>query len=339
MKKTTILALAMALGVASSAFAADINDKLEINGEVRANYLSQKAKINGTSRESFLRTRLELVAKPSENLNVVVMAENKHAFREGKKKNRGAYHHDIQLRQAYLKGKIGQADFKIGRFGVGITDGNVLDDDLDRADSVQVGIDVSKKLNVEAFASQTLDGREDEYQNKRRKMYGARATYKPSEPLEVIAEYAQFKNILGEVNGQAFGGKNNIFALTANYECVKDLTASATYIKGNFKGDDDYEASDKQGYVFGLAYRGAEAEEKGSWGLSFNYYNQGGQSYMAHAIDGNTDWVAGFKGWSFGADYAVAKNLVAEVKYYDTKDKGNSGEKDHRVWSALTWSF
>lgn len=339
MKKSCVFAFAMALGVASSAFAAEINDNLEINGEVRYSYLSQKAKINGYNHESHFRTRLEMIYKPVENLNIVVMGENKHAFREEDKKNRGAFHHDVNLRKAYLEGKVGKADVMIGRVGVGIADGNVLDDDLDRADSVQIGYDINDKVKIEGFASQTLDGREDEFQNKRRKMYGARVTYTPAEPVEVKAEYTQFKDFLGETDGEDSNYKNKIFALSASYEAMKDLTASAVYIRGNASGDDDYEATGKNGYVLGLAYRGADAAEKGSWGVNCNYYNQGGQSYIAHAIDGNTDWVDGFKGWSIGADYAIAKNVVAEVKYYDTKDKGTSGEKDHRIWSAVTWSF
>lgn len=340
MKKSVVLALAMALGVAGSAFAAEINDKLEVNGEVRLSRLGQKAEVNdGHKYEAHLRTRLEAVVKPVENLNVVLMAENKHAFKEGDRKNRGAFHHDVNLRRAYLEGKLGKADFTIGRVGVGIADGYVLDDDLDRCDSILIGHDINDKVKIEGFAAINVDGREDEFDGKRKRLFGGRLTYTPVENVEVKFEGAKFQNWAGSVADEDANQKNTIFALSANAEVAKDLNASATFIRGKVKGDDAKMDTARTGYVLGLAYKGAEPEEKGTWGVSLKYYNQGKQTYMAHAIDGNTDFDGGFKGWSIGADYTIVKNLVAEVTYYDTKDKGDSGDKDKRLWTALTWSF
>lgn len=341
MKKSVVLALAMALGVAGSAFAAEINDKLEVNGEVRLSRLGQKAEVNdGHKYEAHLRTRLEAVVKPVENLKVVLMAENKHAFKEGDRKNKGAFHHDVNLRRAYLEGKIGKADFTIGRVGVGIADGYVLDDDLDRCDSILIGHDINDKVKIEGFAAINVDGREDEFKNKRKKMYGARVTYKPVDNFEAIAEYAHFSNYAGEdENGEESNLKNKIIAVTANYSITPDLVATAVLLAGDASGDEALKETSRHGIVWGLAYKGAEPEEKGTWGVNLKYYNQGKQTYMAHAIDGNTDFDGGFKGWSIGADYTIVKNLVAEVTYYDTKDKGDSGDKDKRLWTALTWSF
>lgn len=336
MKKILALGLLLALGVAGSAYAADINDKVEINGEVRYNYMTKRKAANeGESYESALRSRVELKYKPNDKLAVAVMGENEHDFRA----KRGANHHDIRLKQAYLEANLDKVNIMVGRFGIGVADGNVLDDDLSRMDSVLVGYEVNDKVKVEGFAAQALDGREDEFQGKKRKMYGGRVTYTPLKKLEVKGEYVQFKDFLGEVGGNDSNYKNKVFALSANYEVVKDLAFGATYIRGNGSGDEDFEAASKNGVVLELGYKGAEAEEKGSWGVKANYYNQGGQSYMAQAIDGNTDWVAGFKGWSLSADYALAKNVVAKLAYYDTKEKGDSGEKDHRFWTDVTFTF
>lgn len=339
MKKSLVLAMAMALGVAGSAFAAEINDQLEINGEVRANYKSMKAEINDQSYESAFRTRLEMVYKPTEEWKIVAMAENEHDFRA----KRGSRHHDIALKQLYAEGKYDQLDITVGRVGIGIADGNVLDDDLERMDSALIGHDINDKVRVEAFYAQNLDGHDMQFEDEKTKMMGARLIYAPKENTEIKAEYASIRNLCDE--DETLGdskAKFNVFALTASTEVAKDLTASATYIRGKVTTEDrEATMSGKNGYVFGLSYRGAEAEEKGSWGVKANYYNQGGQTFVAHAIDGTTEFESGkgFKGWSIGADYAVAKNLVAEVSYYDTKDKGDSAQKDHVVWSALTWSF
>lgn len=335
MKKSLVLAMAMALGVASSAFAAEINDKLEINGEVRANYMTEKVKVNDQSYESALRTRLEFVYKPVEDWKIVAMAENEHDIRA----KRGSRHHDVVLKQAYVEGKYDQVDITIGRVGIGIADGNVLDDDLERMDSVQIGHDISDKVRIEAFMAQNLDGHEMQFEQERSKMTGARLIYAPAENTEIKAEYARFRNLcyVDSTDTELNAGVK-IFALSVSHEIAKDLTANAVYIRGNGSGSDELKATSKNGYVLGLSYRGAEAEEKGSWGLNAHYYNQGEQTYVAHAIDGNTEFDGGFKGWSVGADYAIAKNLVAEVTYYDTKAKEGS-DRDKRLWSALTWTF
>lgn len=340
MKKSAIFALTMALGVASSAFAAEINDKLEINGEVRANYKTMKAELHeNASYDSALRTRLEVVYKPFEDLKLVAMAENEHDFRF----KRGTRHHDIALKQLYAEGKFDKVDITVGRVGIGIADGNVLDDDLSRMDSVMLGHDLNDKLRVEAFAAQNLDGHDMQFEDKRSKMLGARLTYSPAENTEIKAEYASLSNLgATDVNDNDTKAKFNVLAVSASTEVAKDLNVSATYIRGKVTNEgDDIGLKGKNGYVFGLSYRGAEAEQKGSWGVKANYYNQGGQTFIAHAIDGTTEFESGdgFKGWSVGADYAIAKNLVAEVSYYDTKDKGGAGDKDRVVWSALTWSF
>lgn len=336
MKKQIVLGLMLALGVAGSAWAADINDQLEVNGEVRYNYMSKRASVNeGESYETGLRSRVELKYKPTEKLAVGIMGENEHDFRAG----RGANHHDIRLKQAYIEAELGKVNLTLGRIGVGVADGNVLDDDLSRMDSVLIGYELNDKVKLEGFAAQALDGREDEFQGKKRKMYGGRVTYAPTDKLEFKGEYVQFKDFLGEIDGADSNYKNKVFALSGSYEALKDLTVAATYIRGNGSGDDEYEAASKNGLVLELGYKGADAAEKGSWGVKANYYNQGGQSYMAQAIDGNTDWVAGFKGWSLSADYAIAKNVVAKLAYYDTKDKGDSGEKDHRFWTDVTFTF
>lgn len=337
MKKTAIFALAMALGVAGSAFAAEINDQLEINGEVRANYLTGKAAVNdGATYDSALRTRVEMVYKPFEDLKFVVMAENEHSFRE----KRGSRHHDVALKQAYAVGNFDNIEITVGRVGVGVADGYVLDDDLERMDSITLGRDLSDKVRVEAFAAQNLDGHDLQYEDKKSRLLGARLTYAPAENTELKAEYASFSNICwGDEDGNDYNAKLNVLALKASTEVAKDLTTEVTYMRGKPYNCEPLKEKGKNGYVVGLSYRGAEAEEAGSWGLNVNYYNQGRNTYVAHAIDGNTEFENGFKGWSVGADYAVAKNLVAEVTYYDTKDKQDGSQKDHRIWSALTWSF
>lgn len=160
MKNSIILGLLLALGASGSALAADINEQFEVNGEVRYNYMSKRSSVNeGESYETGLRSRVELKYKPTEKLAIGIMGENEHDFRTG----RGANHHDIRLKQAYIEAELGKVNLTLGRIGVGVADGKVLDDDLSRMDSVLVGYEVKDKVTLECFAAQALDGREDEF--------------------------------------------------------------------------------------------------------------------------------------------------------------------------------
>ena len=92
-----------------------------------------------------------------------------------------------------------------------------------------------------------------------------------------------------------------------------------------------------------MTFKGAEAAKKGSWGLFANYYDLGGQTYIAHTTDANTFDGQGFKGYGVGANYTVAKNMVFTAAYYDTKsklaDKFGESAKDKIIWTDLTFTF
>ena len=118
-----------------------------------------------------------------------------------------------------------------------------------------------------------------------------------------------------------------------------DFGLNAMYLKGDASGDKDYSALTDDGWTAGLTWKGAEAAEAGTYGLFANYYDQGGQTYIAHTTDANTFDGTGFKGYGVGANYTVAKNMVLTAVYYDTKSKLDSSDKDHRIWTDLTITF
>ena len=107
----------------------------------------------------------------------------------------------------------------------------------------------------------------------------------------------------------------------------------------NSKYEQKFGKADDDGVVVTLSYKGAEADEVGSWGLFATYYNQGGQTYVAHTTDANTFDNKGFKGYGIGANYTFAKNMVGTVVYYDTENKLDSKEDDQRLWADLTFTF
>ena len=103
---------------------------------------------------------------------------------------------------------------------------------------------------------------------------------------------------------------------------------------------------DDNGYVVGLAYKGAKASKVGSWGIYANYFDQPWATYLEQTIDGyavlpagmNTSDGDGFEGYEVGANVTLAKNIVAGVKYYDLESR--EGEKDSEtIWSEVVFTF
>ena len=109
------------------------------------------------------------------------------------------------------------------------------------------------------------------------------------------------------------------------------------------KGDDDtlknsdYKNGDDDGYVVSLGYKGATAAKPGSWGLFAKYYDQGAPTMIYHTMNGMWDSFngEGFKGYNVGGNLTLAKNMVAEVDYYDLKGKeGDQNGKHARTCGA-----
>ena len=119
-----------------------------------------------------------------------------------------------------------------------------------------------------------------------------------------------------------------------------DFTLSGMYLKGDMsENGEDLNNLDDDGYTVGLSYKGAEASKVGSYGIWANYYDQGGQTYVAHTTDANTFNNEGFKGYGVGANYTFAKNIIGTVAYYDTENKLDSNEDDQIIWADMTFTF
>ena len=64
-------------------------------------------------------------------------------------------------------------------------------------------------------------------------------------------------------------------------------------------------------------YKGAQAENKGTWGAFLAYRHLGNNVSLSPTYD---DMWEGMKGYSFGASYTPFKNIVAYASYTDGTD-------------------
>jgi hypothetical protein len=101
----------------------------------------------------------------------------------------------------------------------------------------------------------------------------------------------------------------NVYVLKAGYQFLPTLNANAWYAKGseNFSGLDQTKAA-----ALEVNYKGAEAENKGSFGAWVAYRHLGRDADLLHAYDALR---LGQKGFEIGANYTLFKNVVLTGRY------------------------
>ena len=301
-------------------------DNVKVAGEVRYHYMSTDSEF-----EHQLRSRIFINGQINEDWSYTGMLQNIQDF----KNNTGD--EGTSFKRAFVEGKLGGVAVKAGRYDAFFADGNIYDAEADGlelsyGDKVKMTGFVGEGTDAETeLAGKTIDSTYGKY-------LGAEIS---AELNDVNAKIGYFKyKDMFENSAEGKGMDNKILYVGADYT-VGDVNVAAMYLKGdtNSKYEQKFGKADDDGLVVTLSYKGAEAEEVGSWGLFATYYNQGGQTYVAHTTDANTFDNNGFKGYGIGANYTFAKNMVGTVVYYDTENKLDSKEDDQRLWAELTSTF
>ncbi len=367
MKKSLVLAMAMALGVTASAYAAnpfsdvpaghwaydsvnkDVDklaaefadeldtlgvrvanlekkaDNVKVTGEVRYRY--QDSDLNGNDDNS-LRSRIWITGQVNDDWSYTGMIQNTQDFQDDDSEES-----DTRFQRAYLNGKLGGLYVTAGRYNAVFGDGNIYDD---RVDGVEVTY--GSNVKVTGFAGKATDPTlEFGYEGTTGGDYaGGVISADIAKGLNLAAGYVNFKDMVVDDSDL----DNAIWHVGATYN-IGDVTASAMYLKGDMSYDDhDLNVLDDDGYVIGLSYKGAQADEVGSWGLWAKYYDQGGQTYVGgnHTTDANYFDFEGFKGYGVCASYTFAKNIVGNLAWYDTESK-TTDKDDQRLVADLYFTF
>ena len=310
------------------------SDNVKITGEIRYHYKHTKPNNNGDKySETGLRSRLYFTGKVNDNWNYVGRIQNQQWFHKADDPtvdNRGDEGTEFNI--AKLEGRLGGVNVIAGRDDDVFANGYIYDGEHDA-----IKLSYGDKWYLSGGYGKLTDLNEDTPDTSKDFWTAEIGSNIDGSFVNGKAGYLRTK--LG-VNGEAdYGGNssNGIFYVGADFNLAKDVAFNAMYLRSN---RDMYKGSEtkKDGYVFGLGYRGAEASEPGSWGLLARYYHQGRGTYLAHTIDGETDFDSGFKGWSIGGEVTVAKNMIASVTYYDTKAL-KADDKAKVIWSEFNVAF
>ncbi|MDD7140568.1 MAG: hypothetical protein PUH59_01325, partial [Phascolarctobacterium succinatutens] len=359
-------------------------DNVKITGELRFRYVDQDGAMykkivpagdgvsgvlgNDSNHAADIRSRIWINGMINDDWTYTGMLQNTQNLSDN------AGNEDTKFQRAYVDGKLGGMAVRAGRYNLVIADGNIYDT---RADGLELSY--GNKLKLKGFAGKATDGITvvpvnitngtdtliGDIENGG-KYWGLALEGELAKGLKATAGYTQFKDMgTGSVafdngNFDKTDIDNGIWHAGLSYD-MGHFNLSAMYLKGDLSADKLNDRSDgninkaidkyldDDGFVIGLAYKGAKAEDAGSWGAWAKYYDQGAQTYVAHTTDANTFGMTGFKGFGVGANYTLAKNIVANVAYYNTESKlakeipGAADyldrSKDHRFWTDVTFTF
>ena len=306
-------------------------DNVKITGTIKASYASydgdKLGEGNTTNHQGRLRSDLWVKGDINDDWTYSAMFRNQQFFTNDKG---NAGEENVAFQRAYVNGRVGGLAVQAGRYNkTDITGGNIHDN---RMDGVQVSYGKDVKLTAGYGKATGVDVIAGENKDVAYAELGAKLG-----AVDAFAGYYKFDNLLKANDDDA------IWTVGLGFDLAKDLKLTGTYLRSDVDtvtvDSVKYNDVDKDGYVVGLAYKGAKAAKAGSWGMNASYYDQGAGTVVAHTMDG-IYFDEGFKGYSVGANYALAKNIVAGVTYYDLESKEAKGTPDAQtLWSQVVFSF
>ena len=286
-------------------------DNVKITGEVRASYRDVDGDVNGY--EGILRSRLWVNGQINEDWAYTGMFENNQDFTNETGDD------DIDFARAYVEGRVGGLDVVAGRYNEVTFTGNILDANMDMAK-----VSYGDKIKVSAAAGKAYDSVEVDDTN-----------LLDSDDRIYIGT---LEAALGDVDAYVGYFKTNsnmdkeIWNVGASYG-FGDFTLSAEYMRG----DKEYFNAGKDGWWADLAWKGAEADTPGSYGIHAGYYDQSPSAYIMPTTDAEY-FADGYKGWNVGVSYTFAKNIVGMVNYWDMEAQ-TSSEDAQTIFSELYFMF
>ena len=136
----------------------------------------------------------------------------------------------------------------------------------------------------------------------------------------------------GPFNLKANKNRMGIWGTNLGYRFDKNSFLNGAYATSS----DIAESKFKKSYQIAYEYKGAQAEDKGSWGAYVAYRYLGGTS-VEPTHDGA--W-QGTKGVEFGTNYALFKNVILSAKYFKGKDlEKTTDDKVSQLFGRVEFFF
>ena len=305
-------------------------DNVKITGQFRAGYkdydkgtVKRQASGETDGYRAEGRTRLFITGEVNPDWSYGAMIENTQDF------DTNAQDSETKFRRAFVTGNLGSGvKMTAGRQYFKVGAGNVADLTGDA-----IKFDFGKVLKATAFYGR-FDSDNGITSAARNDVYGLGLAYDFNKNLYMNAAAFSVDD-----NGYTAVTDREIYSAGLGYKFDKNTSLYGEYLKSS---EDDADGND-DGFAVTLAYKGAKANKANSWGMYASYYDQAGATIIDHTSEFAGDWKnfggEGIKGFEVGTDYAIAKNIVAAVTYYDFESKEDSSTDNNGIWSRLYFTF
>ena len=283
-------------------------DNVNFTAQIRWHYVDNYRSKHDSSDDHQLRSRIYINGKVNETWDYHAMLENKQDLHTNAEEAKTGFE------RAYVTGRLGGGKVTGGVFGNLLAEGNIYDTSFD-------GI----KLDFgDVIKYSLLYGNADiERDNK---LFAATASYKDYD-YDAAVGYHHIKYDVGNP------AANTIWSAGGNYD-FGNYSFGAMYLRAS----EQDAKGDRDGYVLTLTHGRLKEWRAHTYEIYAKYYDQSVHTYLAHTMNGLAGYMDGFKGYSIGAQYAVAKNIVFGLEYYDLKDK-ITDEKNRTIWTQFIFDF
>ena len=300
-------------------------DAVKITGETRLRYWNYD---NAGSDKTNLRSRIFFKGAINDDWTYTGMLENIQDFGDDDGEE------DTKFQRAYVNGKLGGLAVQAGRYSwADMNEAQIYDT---RMEGVQLSYGKDVKLTAGYGKAKNKDAD-----------FGAAGDMGYVELTTKVgvvgAEvgYYKFQDVGSTMDDEGKVTETDkdyeIWTVGATLPLAKDLKLGATWL-GN---ESDVKDAD-DGFIVALNYKGAKASAPGSWGLWAKWYDQPEGTYVAPTFEAqlkeNGVDFDGFEGYGVGMDYTLAKNIVAQVKYYDL-EASEGKEEEQTLYAQVNFSF
>ncbi|WP_298463598.1 S-layer homology domain-containing protein [uncultured Mitsuokella sp.] len=316
-------------------------DKVKWNGEARYTYTStrDKSKTDSKSNDDELLLRLEPSAEVNDHwhVNARLDASTDLAEDKGDDNHGGSQDTNVKLQRIWAEGQYGTTNIKLGKLPMQIDDNLLFDDEISGA-AITTGKDLKVTLQAGRF---DLNGdtnneavqKADDEANDAANMQSIGLQY-GKDKLSLGAAYHHLNSDAFTKMGTSYKSTQDednadIWSANLHYAFDKNVALGGVYAE-NTKADDYKKAGTVE-----LDYKGAQQENKGTWGAYAAYRYLGRNVAFDPSYDGA--W-AGTKGWEVGTDYTLFKNTVASLKYFNG-EKLDSGKDAEKLFGRVEFFF